>query len=153
MHPSNTESDIVNSHEEAAGGQPLLEDHSAAFILQQQEEEEGHQELEACTSSSTLQHPDSGRNQAQEEQGQQRETAPDVNSKRLRTYVQVKNPISRRSFQRLIIKQFPSTPMRSSAIKLSRAFNGYVLEDSTGELGIDRLPVYEEIDGHTRLAA
>ncbi|XP_026190215.1 uncharacterized protein LOC34619956 [Cyclospora cayetanensis] len=124
MHPSNTESDIVNSHEEAAGGQPLLEDHSAAFILQQQEEEEGHQELE-------------------EEQGQQRETAPDVNSKRLRTYVQVKNPISRRSFQRLIIKQFPSTPMRSSAIKLSRAFNGYVLEDSTGELGIDRLPVYE----------
>lgn len=120
LHPSNTENDIVNAYEQAAGGDPLLEDHSATLALQEQQQEE-----------------------QQEEEQQKQQAQGSTSLKHLPTYVHVKYPISRRSFQRLIIKQFPSTPMRSSAIRLCRAFNGYLLDDSTGELGIDRLPFYE----------
>ncbi|OEH79792.1 hypothetical protein cyc_08965 [Cyclospora cayetanensis] len=54
----------------------------------------------------------------------------------------VANPraISKKSFQKLVTKQFAYKSLPISAIRIGRAFNGYMLEDPTGELDLARLP-------------
>lgn len=57
----------------------------------------------------------------------------------------ITNPpaVSRRSFQKLVTKQFDlNKELSPSAIRLSMSYKGYMLEDVTGELGLHRLPHY-----------
>ncbi|KAL8271050.1 hypothetical protein Esti_005035 [Eimeria stiedai] len=59
-----------------------------------------------------------------------------------RTFIAAPEPISRLSFQRLVTKQFNYKPLPLSALRLVKAFNGYLLEDPTGKLGLHRLPFF-----------